>query len=260
MMAIHGGITKMPELIQALNNELRKLSDAVREVRTKPEVSGDLNMAGFRIRNLGMSKASGDATPRSELETRALFENDLGQHVAHSTILAKDGVRSASLARDGDDLVPLRQLKALLGAGAGAPDALLTTNVEQIALGHKLFYSFGTSTTTLVCVNGVNGLKSYGTTGSFIRVIGPTAAFSLSGLRRTTIALGGNAGQIIVLYNASNYTMTLAHNDSATAGVSAFLLPQASPTSFGNMVVRRFGSIVMYYSVFDSRWICASFA
>jgi len=249
----------MPELIQALNSELRKLEEAVREVRTKPAVSNDLDMAGFRIKNLGKSRAAGDATPKIELQERALYENDLGQHVAHSTILAKDGIRSASQARDGDDLVPLRQVKKLIGAGVGAPNAVLTTDVDQSILGFKRFFSLGILDLAITCVAGNNGvLNIQDRLGGFLRMRGATGDFTVDGFSRPTPLSGGYTGQLLIVYNSTNFVMTLRHNIGSLT--SAFRLPQANPTATASMTIRRFGSVIMIYSISDSRWVCASFA
>jgi len=254
----------VPELIQALNNELRKLEEAVREVRTKPAVSNDLDMAGFRITNLGKSRSANDATPKSEIQERGLFENELGQHVAHSTILAKDGIRSASQARDGDDLVPLRQIRQLIGSGSGGLNALLTTDVDQTALGNKSFYGFGLHQTSFTCVNGNNGIlymePGEQIFGAFFRIRGSslTAGFSISGIARSVTLSGGRDGQIIVLHNSTAFPLTLHHNFSG--GNSDFRIPQANATATAGMVIRRYGSVILSYGATDNRWVTLSFA
>jgi hypothetical protein len=246
-MAIHGHIDTIPALVQALNQELRKLEDSVREVRTKPSVSTDLDMSGYRIKNLGKSREAGDATPRSELQERGLFENELGQHVAQSTIIATDGVRSASQARDGNDLVPLRQLKKIIGTGAGGLNAVLTTEVDQVVFGYKFFRQLCLMTRTLTLAAGENHNVnlSVASNGCFLRIAGPTAAFTIT-------------GQLIVLYNATTYVLTLRSSLSAQSvnsyGANRLHLPATDVT------IRAKGSMILVYSSTDSKWVSASFA
>jgi hypothetical protein len=218
-------------------------------------------MKGFRITNLGESKTSTDAAPRSELESRALFENDLSQHIANSTVIAKDGVRSATQARHGDDLVPLRQVKKLIGAGAGAPDAVLTTEVDQVVGGYKIFRQLCLNPRTLTTlVNGANNDVTFGlsTNGCFMRISGPTAVFDVTGFQRDGTHLGGSPGQMIVLYNATTSIMTLYSDTSAFAVNS--LAQNRLRFATDSLTLRPRGSIILLYSNTDSRWIPASFA
>lgn len=259
-MAIHGHIDNFPALVQALNHELRKLEDAVREVRTKPSVSTDLDMSGYRIKNLGKSRAAGDATPRSELQERGLYENELGQHVAHSTIIASDGVRSASQARDGNDLVPLRQLKKLLGTGSGGLNAVLTTEVDQVVFGFKFFKQLCLVSRTLTLTSGENHNVNLSITsnGCFLRIAGPTAAFTITGLQRDVTELGGVSGQCIVLYNATAFVLTLRSSTSAQSANSSAANRLHLPAI--DVTIRAKGSMILVYSGTDQKWVSASFA
>lgn len=259
---IRGKPKSFDELVTLLNVELRRIDESIVNARAKPVLTGDLDMKGNRIKNVGQSVAAGDVPNRSELIERAMFEDESGRHVAHSTIVAPQGVRSKSQARDKYDLVPLGQLKNMLGAGT--TDAVLTTNTNQTIRGYKLFLGLMMSQVAITAANGSNAAvqiaDNTGPLGCFMRLTGPSAAFSVGGFRRAVGLDGGFNGQMFVLYNATNFAMTLLHEAAGTVAESRIRCPQSSATATAGVTVRRFGSIVMIYSAADSRWICASFA
>jgi hypothetical protein len=79
---------------------------------------------------------------------------------------------------------------------------------------------------------------------SFIRIAGPTAAFSLTGLS------GGVDGKIVILYNTTAQNMTISNdNAGSAAGNRIYTLTGAALATTGT------GSITMIYSGPDSHWI-----
>jgi len=83
---------------------------------------------------------------------------------------------------------------------------------------------------------------------SFVRISGPAAAFTITG-----IANGVN-GKMVILYNSTAQSMTISHNDnnSTTAGNRIYC------KGGGNLVVGQYGVVTLIYNATDSRWIVVS--
>lgn len=262
-------IASMPELIRAVNEELRKLSDGVREISTKAVFDRDIDMRGNRILNVGKGKARGDAVTRREMIELGMFENEKGQHVAHSTLIAREGVRSKKQAREGDDLVPLRQMRREIAQATGSPsNAVVTNNTDQIALGHKIFFGLGLGTVAVTVVNGITAALAFESSsqplGSVVLVSGPTANFQIAGIHRfvgiSGSGDGGYNGQLVILHNTTNFQMTLLHESTGAVTANRIRCPQASASSTTGMVIRRYGSVALVYVPVIARWVAASFA
>lgn len=170
----------------AIVTELRHALGRLDQLETNPRISGDLNMQGGSIINLGQSKLKGDAINRDEAIQNGLFVNAQGQHVAHSDIICRGNIRSRAQARDPFDLVPFQQLQALL-----------------LAFFNRM--EFGTGTLTLT--NGQNDNVQTGEPPRTVYTIdGPTAAFSISGLLDGHI---NRTGRLVVLVNPTGFPMTI---------------------------------------------------
>ena len=83
---------------------------------------------------------------------------------------------------------------------------------------------------------------------SFVRISGPAAAFTITGIA------GGVNGKMVVLYNSTAQNMTISHNDnnSTTAGDRIYCKSSA------NYVVGQYGVATLIYNATDSRWIVVS--
>ncbi len=83
---------------------------------------------------------------------------------------------------------------------------------------------------------------------SFVRVSGPGAAFTITG-----VANGVN-GKMVILYNSTAQNMTISHNDnnSTTAADRIYCKGAA------NLVVGQYGVVSLIYNATDSRWIVVS--
>lgn len=244
----------LTELKRAVADELRRLGDELRNVREQPFVTDHLDMQGKRIINAGRSKGKRDLPTRSELQELAMYENEQGQHVAHSTIVAPHGIRSKTLAKEQDDLVPLRQVRELVAGGSGGGAAVVTSNVDQYVRGDKLFAApaltaFSLNLTPALAYHNQSFSNTSEVLGTFLRITGPVANFTISGLQRTTSDLGGAPGMVVVLWNKTNVTMVLQH-DVASIAENRFLCPNNT-----NITVSKTGCITVIYSDFDKRWV-----
>jgi hypothetical protein len=96
--------------------------------------------------------------------------------------------------------------------------------------------------TTVTLANGVNSDISVGGY-SFIRIVGPSGAFSLTGLS------GGVDGKIVILYNTTTQNMTITNDATSTTANRIYTLSGA------NIVTTGTGTITMIYSTPDFRWV-----
>ncbi len=99
---------------------------------------------------------------------------------------------------------------------------------------------------TFTAINGSNNNINIGGE-SFIRITGPTAAFSITGIA------GGVDGKVVILYNATTYNMTVANeniNSTATNKITTL-------TGSG-VVTTGVGAITLIYDSTASRWIVTS--
>jgi hypothetical protein len=92
----------------------------------------------------------------------------------------------------------------------------------------------------IVLVNGANADVSASST-SWVRITGPTAAFSISGFT------GGTNGEHLYVYNATGQNLTITHNDVSTAA-NRIITPIG--VDLANVL-----SFHLTYSASDARWI-----
>lgn len=231
-------------LLAQLNKLFQELRGDVDALIERPSFRGDVNMGGFRITNVGASLKQGDVPNRKELEDKALFENANSQHVAHSSIIAKDGVRSQRQARDANELVPLHQVKQLIadvGGGGGSTTSAAT-------------YPF----TALTLVNGNNN-NIVLTGGVAYRITGPSAPFTITGLHvDTDTGAPSPEGSYIILFNNTGQNMTVAHN-SSTAGNLSNVYNRINTVS-GSAGIATTGSsvVTLIYDTSSAKWIVVS--
>lgn len=104
---------------------------------------------------------------------------------------------------------------------------------------------------TLRLTNGAN--ENIVVTNSFVRVTGPTAAFSLGGFNLRNDDAQGD-GTILYFYNASGQQMTINNNDANS------IYPYRISTQTGANITLRSGnsSATFIYSAADQRWILMS--
>ncbi len=106
---------------------------------------------------------------------------------------------------------------------------------------------FSTQYTSYTAANGANNNIAIGT-WSFVRLTGPTAAFSVTGMA------GGVDGKMVILYNSTSQTITISNESaSSTAANRIWTL-----NSTGDIVIAGKGALKMIYSAPDSRWIVIS--
>lgn len=102
-------------------------------------------------------------------------------------------------------------------------------------------------TTALTLVNGVNNNVSLGATPySFYRIIGPTAAFSLTGIVPVTSA----DGQIVTLENTTAQNFTITHNATSTAANRIFCSGATN-----TLISGQYSTVTLSYNRTQSRWI-----
>ena len=96
-------------------------------------------------------------------------------------------------------------------------------------------------------VNGNNNNINIGGT-SFIRITGPTAAFSITGIA------GGVDGKVVILYNAAaTYNMTIANENTNSTATNRITTLTGS-----GVVTTGVGAITLIYDSTASRWIVTS--
>jgi len=92
--------------------------------------------------------------------------------------------------------------------------------------------------------NGANNDIAIGTS-SFVRITGPTAAFSISGIA------GGVDGKLLTLANSTAQPITIS-NESASSSASDRIW---TLSNLGDIVINGQGAADLIYSAADSRWI-----
>jgi hypothetical protein len=101
--------------------------------------------------------------------------------------------------------------------------------------------------TSYTASNGANNNIVIGAS-SFVRITGPSAAFSISGIA------GGVDGKLLVLFNSTSQTITISNdNASSTAANRIWTL-----NSVGDLVFAGKVAVKLIYSAADSRWIVVS--
>ncbi len=107
----------------------------------------------------------------------------------------------------------------------------------------------GSFATTATARTAANGLNSNVTGGGFLRITGPTAAFSIGGLTL------GQDGREVKLYNTTAYAMTIVNEDASSTAANRIT------TLTGADVVLRTGPsfATLTYDATASRWILSSY-
>lgn len=95
--------------------------------------------------------------------------------------------------------------------------------------------------------NGTNNNVSAMTT-SFVSISGPTGVFTVTGI------VAGEDGQMVTLYNPTGNAMTIA-NDSASSTAANRILT----TTFADITTSGPGTVTLFYSANESRWIVVSY-
>ncbi|MBS1903401.1 MAG: hypothetical protein JSS75_06850 [Bacteroidetes bacterium] len=83
---------------------------------------------------------------------------------------------------------------------------------------------------------------------SFVRISGPTAAFTITGIA------GGVDGKMVILFNSTSQTMTVSHQDVASTTAADRILCKAT----NNVSVGQYGVVTLIYSTNESRWVVVS--
>ncbi|MBK8686274.1 MAG: hypothetical protein IPN26_15560 [Bacteroidetes bacterium] len=147
--------------------------------------------------------------------------------------------------------IPGRITFSTTTVGASTPtEVMRITNGQEVGINT-------TSPNTRIDINGniavrqngtslVNGANHNLNTGeySFIRITGPTAAFSITGLA------DGTDGEIITLFNQTAFNLTIANANIGSLVANRILtLTGADISTTGQ------GTVTLQYSSADSRWI-----
>ena len=105
------------------------------------------------------------------------------------------------------------------------------------------------SVAQFVGVNGANNNVSLAS-ASFIRIGGPTGAFSITGMS------GGLDGRVLVLFNSTTYNMTIVNDNGSSSLAENRIL---TGTGADIVTVGR-GAVTLIYSITgpDPRWIVTS--
>jgi len=93
--------------------------------------------------------------------------------------------------------------------------------------------------------NGANNNNIVLPNKSFIRITGPTGAFSISGITKPA----NPDGRVVILYNTVGYAMTITNNATSSAAANRILTGQ------GDVTTTTIGAVTLIYSVTDARWI-----
>lgn len=196
---------------------------------------------------IGMRILSGNATQLTYLS--------LGRTTEYAQIGACTAGTFFTDAADGDMAVKnFNTGKLLLGASFVSTAAMAFNTANQIgvntvtpAVRFDINGDFALREgLSPVFVNGVNSNVAIGAT-SHIRITGPTAAFSITGLA------GGVNGKIITLINGTTFPMTISH-DVTSVAANRIYVPGGS-----NLVVdEQYAAITLIYNSGLSRWVVQS--
>ncbi len=122
-----------------------------------------------------------------------------------------------------------------VGIGTTAPNT-------QVDIAGGIALRAGAFTAT----NGNNNNINIGG-ASFIRITGPTAAFTITGIS------GGVNGKVVILYNAATYNMTIANENTNSTATNRITTLTGS-----GVVTTGVGAITLIYDSTASRWIVTS--
>ncbi len=106
---------------------------------------------------------------------------------------------------------------------------------------------FATRYAGFTAANGANNNINIGTS-SFVRLTGPTAAYSITGIA------GGVDGKWLVLFNSTTQTITISNESASSTAANRI----STLNSTGDIVIAGKGAVKMIYSTADSRWIVLS--
>jgi len=118
--------------------------------------------------------------------------------------------------------------------------------VNTVAPATKLDIAGDLSTrySSYAAVNGANNNIVIGTS-SFVRITGPTAAFSITGVA------GGVDGKMLTIFNSTAQTITIANEGLTSTAANRI----TTLSSTGDIVIVGQGGVDLIYSVADSRWL-----
>jgi hypothetical protein len=89
--------------------------------------------------------------------------------------------------------------------------------------------------------------------GAFIRIAGPTGDFEINSIA------GGTDGRMIILFNATNFNMTIKDEGTGTVGNTIYCPDTgATPLGAADIVVKKKGSATLIYSAADAHWVIVS--
>jgi hypothetical protein len=132
----------------------------------------------------------------------------------------------------------MRHLGPMVIGSTGTP---LTTKGIDVA------GDFGTRVVAFTAANGANADIAIGT-ASFIRITGPTAAFSINSIASPF------DGKRLILYNASGQAMTI-RDEAAALGTAANRIKCNLGAGVDFTIDSNGGAVELIYSTTDSRWI-----
>lgn len=237
----HKAINQTFEELNAIIRELQVQVAEARGVGVAPEVvtlGRHLDVQGNRLQNVGPTRAETDVPNVRELRNHALYARD-GIHETDRLILAKGGVRTVTPAVAPNDLITLGEVQRL---------------VAQAGFGTTSSNASGSTVTTpdagwaypQANVTVTNGLTSDWTVPAsvYLRITGPTAAFSLGGFQSVS------DGRLLILQNATVQDLTLVDEDLATTATH-----RIQTGTGGDLVMSGLGTTQLLYSLADLRWI-----
>lgn len=108
--------------------------------------------------------------------------------------------------------------------------------------GNVTTLGINTAKQAVTLANGANNNITH-TTGSFLRITGPSGVFNITGF------VAGNDGDHLYVYNATAQNMTITNNATSTAANQLLTLTGADITQTGT------SSCWFIYSSADARWI-----
>ncbi|HZK76647.1 MAG TPA: hypothetical protein VFD13_07040 [Candidatus Kapabacteria bacterium] len=120
-----------------------------------------------------------------------------------------------------------------VGINTTAPNTYLDINGD-----------FATRQTGYTASNGANNDISIGTS-SFVRLTGPTAAYSVTGIA------GGVDGKWLTLFNSTTQQITISNESASSIAANRIW----TLNSTGDVVINGKGALRMIYSSADSRWL-----
>jgi hypothetical protein len=192
------------------------------------------NGAGIHLNACTYSQVVGN-TVRDNSGSSHTFYGILEDGAADNNIIARNKVSDATTAQIltiGANTYYESVIGCQVSVGAQVPAADLDVNG-----------SFALRDQNLNLVNGANNNVALPAHATTLRVLGPTAAFNITGIA------GGVSGRRITLINGTAQTMTISYSNAGSLAANRILIG-----GLADLAITQFGCVHLVYSSGSGNW------